>query len=128
MSNFALEKEQASMRADIDHLYQTVYQGNGSPSLVTQVAKLDSRIANLEEKLDTSFKSIDSEMSLKFKNITDVVTERFNHISYQITEEFERKKHTSAGIWSVKKGVFTALVAGICSLLSLVIAEYVKRL
>ncbi len=116
------------IRADVDLLYKTIYQGNGTPSLITQVSKLDNKIASVETKIDTNFKSIDNEMSLKFKNVTDVVNERFNLISYQILKEFEKHKIESTGRWTFKTGALTATVAGVCSLLAILISELVKRL
>jgi hypothetical protein len=122
-STHALEK----LRDDLNHLYKTVYQGNGTPSLVTQVAKLDHRIDAIENKLDDNFESIELEMSLKFKNVTDVVNEKFNYISYQITNEFERKRNESTGKWNFKTTTVAAGIAGFCSFLSILIAELIKR-
>lgn len=116
-----------SLKEDLDHLYKTVYQGNGSPPLVGTVSKLEHRLDSLEEKIDTSFKSIDTEMTLKFKHITDVVNEKFNHISYQIATEFEKKRQHREGYWTFKTGMVTACAAGLCSILSVVIAEFIKR-
>jgi|688.fasta_scaffold134929_3 hypothetical protein len=117
----------SEIREDVNHLYKTIYQGNGTPSLTTQVTKLELRINALESKLESSFKAIDSEISLKFKNITDVVNEKFAHLSYQISNEFEKKRHEASGKWTFKTGVFTATMAGICSILTMLIAEIVKR-
>lgn len=116
------------IREDLNHLYKTVYQGNGAPSLVTQVAKLESRLSTLETKLDTNFKTIDTEISLKFKNVTDVVNEKFSHLSYQIASEFEKRKSDNNGRWGFKTGVFTATMAGTCSIIAIIIAEFVKRM
>jgi guanylate kinase len=117
-----------SLKNDLDHLYKTVYQGNGSPPLVSTVSRLEHRIDNLEEKIDTNFQNIDTEMDLKFKNITDVVNEKFNHISYQISNEFEKKRQEHHSNWTFKSSAFTAMAAGICSILTVLIAEYVKRM
>jgi len=122
------ERVLLEVRDDLNYLYKTVYQGNGAPALVTQVAKLESRLTSLESKLDSNFKTIDSEISLKFKNVTDVVNEKFNNISYQIASEFEKKKHESSGKWGFKTGVFTATIAGLCSILAIIITEIVKKL
>lgn len=112
------------IKKNLNTLYKTIYQGNGAPSLVTQVSKLEHRIDSLDEKLEANFKAIDTEMALKFQNITDVVTERFNLISYQITQEFEKRKTDSAGRWSFKTSTLTALIAGFCSTLSVFITKY----
>lgn len=111
------------IKKNLNVLYKTVYQGNGTPSLVNQVSKLEHRIDTLDEKLQASFKAIDTEMALKFQNVTDVVTERFNLISYQITQEFEKRKTDSAGRWSFKTSTLTAMIAGFCSIVSVFVTR-----
>ncbi len=123
-SHYALQE----IKADLDLLYKTVYQGNGTPSLVTQTAKLEHRLASLESKIETNFKTIDTEISLKFKNVTDNVNEKFNHLSYQIVHEFEKKRTEVTGRWGFRTSLTTATIAGICSLLTIIIAEYFKRM
>lgn len=118
----------SELKDNVSTLYKTVYQGNGTPSLINQVTKLEHRITSLEEKLDQSFASIDTEMTLKFKNITDVVNERFNNISYQIANEFEKKRVESSHRWNFKTSVFTACVAGVGSIVTLLITEFFKRI
>ncbi len=118
----------AEIREDLNTVYKTLYQGNGTPSLVAQMSNLEHRITALENKLDTNFKTIDTEISLKFKNITDVVNEKFNYISYQISYEFEKRKIDSSGRWSFRTSTLTAIIAGFCSLLAIIITEYIKRM
>jgi hypothetical protein len=101
------------IKADVEHLYKTVYQGNGKPSILNQITGIEHRLTSLEEKLDTNFKSMDNEMSLKFDNITDIVNERFSHISYQISREFEVEKVHTAGKHQLKAGLITAIIATI---------------
>jgi phosphotransacetylase len=117
-----------ALREDLDHLYKTVYQGNGSPPLVGTVSNLEHRLESLEDKIERNFETIDTEMTLKFKNITDVVNEKFNHISYQIANEFEKKRTTSSSTWTFRTSILTACAAGVCSILSVIIAEYLKRM
>jgi hypothetical protein len=116
------------LKNNVSTLYKTVYQGNGTPSLINQVTKLEHRISSLEDKLDQSFTSIDIEMTLKFKNITDVVNERFNNISYQIASEFEKKRADSQHKWNFKTSILTACVAGIGSVITIVVTEIFKRI
>jgi hypothetical protein len=123
-SNRALRE----IKEDLDHLYKTIYQGNGAPALTSQVSKLEQRLNALEQKLDANFKSIDTEISLKFKNISDVVAEKFNYISYQISHEFQRRNTDSTGRWTFRTGMITTGIAGISSLLAIIIAELIKRL
>lgn len=116
------------LKDNVSTLYKTVYQGNGTPSLINQVTKLEHRISSLEDKLDQSFASIDTEMTLKFKNITDVVNERFNNISYQIANEFEKKRVEQGHKWNFKTSVLTACIAGIGSIVTILVTEIFKRI
>jgi len=109
------------LKSDVEHLYKTVYQGNGKPSILNQITSIEHRLDSLEEKLDSSFKSMESEMSLKFDNITDIVNERFSHISYQISHEFENKKVAAAGQHQLKAGLITAIIATVTTFGALLI-------
>jgi hypothetical protein len=109
------------LKSDVEHLYKTVYQGNGKPSILNQITSIEHRLNSLEEKLDSSFKSMENEMSLKFDNITEIVNERFSHISYQISHEFENKKVAAAGSHQLKAGITTAIIATITTFVALII-------
>jgi len=103
--------EITKLKSDVEHLYKTVYQGNGKPSILNQITSIEHRLTSLEEKLDNNFKSMDTEMSLKFDSITEIVNERFSHISYQISREFETDKVATAGKHQLKAGLVTAIIA-----------------
>lgn len=109
------------LKSDIEHLYKTVYQGNGKPSILNQITSIEHRLDSLEEKLETNFKTMETEMSLKFDNITEIVNERFNHISYQISREFENKKVNVAGMHQLKAGLVTATIATVTTFGALLI-------
>ena len=107
--------EITKLRNDVDSLYKTVYQGNGSPSLTNQVASLTNRIDSLEDAVMHRIEGVDTEMGLKFDNITAVVNERFNHISYQISQEFQRNNIKEAGSHQLRAGLVTATIASTAS-------------
>jgi tetrahydromethanopterin S-methyltransferase subunit G len=109
------------LKSDVDHLYKTVYQGNGKPSILNQITSIEHRLDSLEEKLDSNFKSMETEMSLKFDNITEIVNERFSHISYQISHEFENKKVAAAGSHQLRAGLITAVIATVTTFIALII-------
>ena len=113
--------EIAKLKSDVEHLYKTVYQGNGKPSILNQITSIEHRLNSLEEKLDNNFKSMDTEMSLKFDSITDIVNERFNHISYQISREFETEKVAQAGKHQLKAGLVTAIIATLTTIGALIV-------
>jgi len=110
-------QEVEKLRRDVDSLYKTVYQGNGTPSLTNQVTQLNERLDALENRIIANIESIDSEMSIKFDSITSIVNERFNHISYQISHEFERTKIKEAGGHQLKANLVSAGVATATALL-----------
>jgi len=115
--------EVAKIKSDVEHLYKTVYQGNGKPSILNQITSIEHRLDSLEEKLDSSFKAMDTEMALKFDNITEIVNERFSHISYQISNEFERSKVSEAGKHQLRVGITTAAIATGTTFLALIISH-----
>ena len=118
----------ATLRKNVDALYKAVYQGNGSPSIVTQIAKLNGQVESLEEKVDVKFKALETEMGLKFKNITDVVTEKFSNLSDQINSEFTKEKTVLDKKWSHKTAILTGILASFTSIAVVVASEILKRL
>ena len=118
--------EITKLRNDVESLYKTVYQGNGSPSLTNQVTQLNERIDALEERVVNSINSIDTEMSLKFDSITAIVNERFNHISYQISHEFERTKIKETGAHQLKANLITAAIASVSSFIILFVSHFLE--
>jgi len=121
-------KELTQVKKELESLYKTVYQGNGSPSLVSQVSKLESKINSLENMLEHKLEALESEMGLKFKNITDVVTEKFSNLSDQINSEFTKEKNVLDKKWSHKTAIFTGILASFTSITVVIVSEVIKRL
>ena len=119
-------QEIRKIKQDVESLYKTVYQGNGSPSLTNQVTQLNERLDALEERIITNIESIDTEMSLKFDHITTIVNERFNNISYQISHEFERTKIKEAGGYQLKANLASAGIATLTAVVALVIGHLIE--
>jgi uncharacterized protein YqgV (UPF0045/DUF77 family) len=118
--------EITKLRNDVDSLYKTVYQGNGSPSLTNQVTSLNERLDAFEEKIMNNLTSMDTEMGLKFDNITAIVNERFNNISSQIAHEFERTKIKEHGAHQLKANLITATIATVSSFLIFFLAHFIE--
>jgi seryl-tRNA synthetase len=118
----------ATLRKNVELLYKAVYQGNGSPSIVTQITRLNEQVESLEEKVDARFKALDTEMGLKFKNVTDVVTEKFSSLSDQINSEFTKEKNVLDKKWSHKTAIFTGILASFTSITVVIVSEVIKRL
>lgn len=118
--------EITKLRNDVDSLYKTVYQGNGTPSLTNQVTSLNERLDAFEERILGNINSMDTEMGLKFDNITSIVNERFNHISVQISQEFERTKIKEHGAHQLKANLITATIATVSSFLIFFLAHFLE--
>jgi len=114
------------IKHDVQSLYKTVYQGNGTPSLTNQVVQLNERLDGLEERIVGQIESIDTEMSLKFDHITSIVNERFNNISYQISHEFERTKIKEAGSHQLKANLVSAAIATCTAVIVLFASHFLE--
>ena len=117
----------STIKKDLAALYKTVYQGNGTPSIINQITKLNEQVKSLEQKMDTKLESFETEMSLKFKNITDVVTEKIANLSDQINREFTSEKQVIDNRWNHKTAITTAVLASFTSFFVVFLTEVLKR-
>ena len=115
------------LQKDVEAIYKTVYTGNGTPSITTQVAKLEGQINTLSSNLDTKLDSIESEMRLKFINVGEIVNEKFTNISSQIKDEFDSRKQNSSLNHNFKTAIITSVWASVTSIIILFLAEFIKR-
>jgi len=120
--------EVRKLQKEMEHIYKTVYHGNGTPSLTNQVTKLDSKLSSLSDSINNKFSGIEKEMELKFTNITEIVNEKFNNISFQIQQEFEKKRSESHQKIGFKTAIITSALASITSLVVVILTEWLKRL
>ena len=104
---------------DVKELHKTVYQGNGKPSLITQVTALDASVKNLEANVNVKMDNLNTEMGLKIADMTNLITERFKHLETRISYEFEQKKASVEGTWKYRTAVMTAIVTGLAGLIIL---------
>ena len=104
---------------DVKELHKTVYQGNGKPSLITQVTALDVSVKNLESNVNTKMDTLNTEMGLRIVDMTNLITERFKHLETRISYEFEQKKAGVEGSWKYRTAIMTAIITGILGLLAL---------
>ncbi len=117
----------AKLQKDVESIYKTVYTGNGTPSITTQVAKLEGQINTLSSNLDTKLDSIETEMRLKFINVGEIVNEKFSHLSSQIKAEFEDRRQHSGNNHNFRTAIITSVWASVTSIVVLVLAEFIKR-
>lgn len=135
-----------NLKKSVDALYKTVYQGNGKPSILLQLAQLEEQVKSIKKDIENydedlklkivdvansfndKIQSLDREISLKFKNVTDVVTEKFNNLSEQINSEFSKEQKTIEHKWNFKTAFSTSILASFTSICVVVVSEILKRI
>jgi seryl-tRNA synthetase len=105
------------LKTDLEGIFKTLYKGNGTPALVTQVAKLEQQITNLDEKLES-----------KFDHITEVVTEKFSHLAETIQSEFHESKNQKEKKWNFKTAVLTSVISSITAIIIVVLTHVLKNI
>ena len=129
-----LKTELVDIKKELDGLYKTVYKGNGSPSLMNQIATIDVKQHDLIENINKQFQSMSREQELKFERVNEKLDSNFgrleawmqgqgrdtdkdiSHVAQSIRdlgkEIDDYKKAEQTGKWQVKASALTAL-AGI---------------
>jgi len=120
--------EVAVIKKDVEKLTQTVFHGNGSPSVINQITKLDGRLNHLETIQEERFDNLQNEMDLKFANITEIVTEKFKNLSNLIESEFKTRGVKIDKAWNHRTAIITSLIASGTSILVIFVSEFLKRL
>lgn len=126
MAKSSKSTNHADVKKNVDKLLQTVFHGNGTPSILNQITKIEGRINTLEASQENRFNSLQNEMDLKFDNITEVVTEKFKNLSSLIESEFSERKTNSSNTWSFRTAVTTGLIASTTSIVVVLLTEFLK--
>ena len=131
-----LEKEVGQqlkhIKHEVDDLYQTVYKGNGQPSLVTRVSSVEGKLRGLRETMDEKIEYLSKEQSLKIDSIHQKLENKFGRLEGWIETKFagienmmrrsvEESKIDRAGSWQVKATVMAASIAAVGGLITLII-------
>ena len=117
-----LEGELSKIRREVDDLYETVYKGNGVPSLVTRANNMESKLSGLREIMNDKINHISSENALRFESINDKIDSKFTRLEGWIETKLssvemilhslsEAKKIDRTGGWQLKAALITATVA-----------------
>lgn len=114
------------IREDIDSLTKRIFKGNGEPSLVTQVTRIETQMQAIDEKIEQKFQSFDTQMGLKFENITAIVGEKFNSISNTLVTELQNQKSKTHNKVLFRSAWVPAVIASITSIIVIFIAHLIK--
>lgn len=131
-----LEKELGqqlqTIKHEVDDLYETVYKGNGHPSLVTRVNSVEGQLRGLREQTDEKIEHLSREHSLKIDGIHQKLENKFGRLEGWIETKFtsvenmmrraaEKDKIDRAGSWQVKATVMAAAIAAMGGIITLII-------
>lgn len=117
-----LEGELRKIRHEVDDLYETVYKGNGVPSLVTRANNMESKLSGLREIMNDKISHISSENALRFESINQKIDSKFTRLEGWIETKISGvevilhslsadKKIDRSGGWQLKAALVTAAVA-----------------
>jgi hypothetical protein len=126
-----LESELKKIKNEVDDLYETVYKGNGKPSLVTRVNTLEGKLTGLREQMAERIEHLSTENSLKFDSLHQKIENKFDRLEGWMETKFtsmdemmkgmiETRRIDRTGGWQLKAAVITAIAAVIGTVISLV--------
>ena len=127
-----LNSELNKLKHEVDDLYETVYKGNGSPSLVTRVNSVEGKLRGLREQMDEKISHLSKEHALKFDSIHQKLESKFGRLEGWIETKFtsmentvraigEHSKIDRTGGWQIKIamiGFMSALIGAVIVYLS----------
>jgi hypothetical protein len=126
-----IEDELDKIRREVDDLYETVYKGNGHPSLVTRVNSVEGKLRGLREQMDEKISHLSRENTLKFDSIHQKLESKFGRLEGWIESRFDsiesmmrtvadQNKIDRTGGWQLK----TAIIGGALAVLGSIIAYF----
>jgi len=99
-----------NMQDDLKQVYKTLYQGNGKPSIITQLSDIEGRLKSHNERLSSQLdglevefkvrtadmvnfvnekvKNLDDNLESKIHNLEKEMELKFKHIAEMVTERF----------------------------------------
>ena len=126
-----IEDELDKIRKEVDDLYETVYKGNGHPSLVTRVNSVEGKLRGLREQMDEKISHLSRENTLKFDSIHQKLESKFGRLEGWIESRFDsiesmmrtvtdQNKIDRTGGWQLK----TAVIGGALAIFGTIIAYF----
>ena len=124
-----LNSELDKIRKEVDDLYETVYKGNGHPSLVTRVNSVEGKLRGLREQMDEKISHLSKENNLRFDSIHQKLESKFGRLEGWIETKFnamesmmrtmtDQDKIDRTGSWQLKAAVVGALSALVAAILA----------
>ena len=116
------ESELKKIKNEVDDLYETVYKGNGKPSLVTRVNSVEGKLHGLREAMEDKLEHVSTEHTLRFEQLHQKIENKFGRLEGWIETKLsgienimetlvETRKVDRAGSWQMKASLIAALAA-----------------
>jgi hypothetical protein len=77
------------LQDDVQQVYKTVYQGNGKPSIITQLSNLEGKLKSHHESLGTQIDSLEIEIKTRTGDLVNFVNDKIKNLD----ENFDDKIH-----------------------------------
>lgn len=117
-----LDTELRKIKNEVDDLYETVYKGNGKPSLVTRVNSIEGQLSGLRDTMETKVEHLSTEYGLRFEQLHQKIENKFGRLEGLMDSRFEgidtllntlleTRKVKMTGSWQVKAAIITAVTA-----------------
>ena len=127
-----IEASLDTIKQEVDDLYETVYKGNGHPSLVTRVNSVEGQLRGLRDQMDEKISHLSKEHTLKidglhqklenkFGRLEGWIETKFTGIEKMMTRHAEEKRIDRAGSWQVKATVTAAARAALGGMITLIL-------
>lgn len=125
-----LDIELRKMKNEVDDLYETVYKGNGRPSLVTRVNSIEGELRGLRDTMEQKVEHLSTEYGLRFEQLHQKIENKFGRLEGLMDSRFEgidtllnslidTRKAKITGSWQLKAAVITACAALIGAVLTI---------
>ena len=121
----------STLKSEVDDLYETVYKGNGKPSLITQASELQGKLKGLQESVNDKLEAMSTENSLKFDSLHQKLENKFGKYEGYVDSKFAHlegllklrieddradRNASKQGVWTMRAALITAVVATITSI------------
>ena len=131
-----IQNQLATLKSETDDLYQTVYKGNGHPSLVTQAISMEGKLRGFKEAVEDKFDFLKNENKLKFDSLhakienkfgkhEGYVDSKFKHLEdllkMRIDEDRLETQAQRSGKWAIRASMTAAIIAAITSIIVVIL-------
>jgi len=74
---------------EISHVYKTIYQGNGKPSIINQISHLESNLKNVHSCLEKQIEQLEDDLKCRSADLTNFYNEKLESSEKNINTRIE---------------------------------------